>query len=218
MARNKIVPFRRFLARRRQRNTSGAASPAWLEVYRRFWDASLDRLADYLSNVEKKGTVMDDLKIETPANEPVLYMTRTLKAPRALVWKALSEPEHVVRWWGPNGHKNRVLEFDWRVGGKWRIESTIPGGMVIVFFGEYREIDKPEKVTQTFSFDQLPEGAHSVDTVILEDHGDTTVYRASSTLPDIASRDGMVASGMETGVREGFERLDAMLEEWKAEA
>ena len=72
--------------------------------------------------------------------------------------------------------------------------------------------DKPVKVTQTFSFDQLPEGAHSIDSVVLEDHGDKTVYRATSTLPDLASRDGMLASGMETGVVEGFERLDAMLE------
>ena len=161
---------------------------------------------------------MDDLEITSPADEPTLVMTRTLDAPRALVWKAISEPEHVVRWWGPHGHENRVLEFDWRVGGKWKIETTTQEGQVIVFFGEYREIVKPEKVTQTFSFDSLPEGAHSVDTVVLEDHGDRTVYRATSTLPDLASRDGMLASGMEVGVREGFERLDAMLEEFKAQA
>lgn len=158
---------------------------------------------------------MDDLKITAPANEPIVTMTRTLNAPRALVWKTLSEPEHVVRWWGPHGHKNRVLEFDWRVGGKWRIETVTGDGTVIVFFGEYHEIEKPEKVTQTFSFDGLPEGMYSLDSVILEDHGDTTIYRATSTLPDLASRDGMLASGMEIGVREGFERLDAMLEEFK---
>jgi uncharacterized protein YndB with AHSA1/START domain len=161
---------------------------------------------------------MDDLKFEVPADEPVLIMTRTLNAPRALVWKAISEPEHVIRWWGPHGHKNRVLQFDWKVGGKWRIETTTADGQVIVFFGEYREIAAPEKVTQTFSFDRLPEGAHSVDTVILEDHGDKTVYRATSILPDFASRDGMMESGMEVGVRQGFERLDDILEEFRAHA
>ncbi len=160
---------------------------------------------------------MDDLQIKAPVGEPFIVITRTLNAPRALVWKALSEPEHAARWWGPHGHKNRVLEWDWRVGGKWRIESTMPEG-VIVFFGEYREILEPEKVTQTFSFDQLPEGAHSIDSVVLEELGDRTVYRATSTLPDVASRDGMLASGMEVGVREGFERLDRMLEEFKADA
>ena len=160
---------------------------------------------------------MDDLQIKAPVGEPFIVITRTLNAPRALVWKALSEPEHAARWWGPHVHKNRVLEWDWRVGGKWRIESAMPEG-VIVFFGEYREILEPEKVTQTFSFDQLPEGAHSIDSVVLEELGDRTVYRATSTLPDVASRDGMLASGMEVGVREGFERLDRMLEEFKADA
>lgn len=219
---DRIIPFKRFLALRKQRERRQpvplAPGRCWLGPYRRLWDASLDRLTDYLRVLREKGTVMDDLKIEAPADEPTVIMTRTLNAPRALVWKALSEPQHVIRWWGPHGHKNRVLEFDWRVGGKWRIESTLPDGEVIVFFGEYREIAPPEKVTQTFSFDQLPEGAHSIDTVILDDHGDKTVYRAISTMPDIASRDGMMASGMETGVRQGFERLDALLEDFKAHA
>lgn len=157
---------------------------------------------------------MDDLTIEAPVGQPFLTMTRTFDAPRALVWKALSEPEHAVRWWGPHDHRNRVLEWDWRVGGKWRIESTMPDDSVIVFFGEYREIEAPVKVTQTFSFDQLPEGAHSIDTVELEEADGKTIYRATSTLPDVESRDAMIASGMETGVREGFERLDAMLAGW----
>ncbi|MBK8082736.1 MAG: SRPBCC domain-containing protein [Devosia sp.] len=183
-----------------------------------FWSRTMDRLTDYLVALKSRETEMPDPKIIAPEGEPVVIMTRTLNAPRALVWKALSEPEHVVRWWGPHGHRNRALEFDFRVGGRWRIETTTGEGHVIVFFGEYRVIEKPVKITQTFSFDQLPEGAHSVDTVVLEDHGDRTVYRATSTLPDLASRDGMLASGMETGVVEGFERLDAMLEAFKAGA
>ena len=160
-------------------------------------------------------SISDDLKYETPADRPILIMTRTFNAPRTLVWKAMSEPEHVIRWFGPHSHVNKVLGFDFKVGGKWRFETTTPDGRVIVFFGEFREILPPKKLTQTFSFDGLPEGAHSVETVVLEDHGDKTVYRATSTLPDIASRDAMMASGMDVGVREGFERLDAMLEEFK---
>lgn len=161
---------------------------------------------------------MHDLKIEAPEGEPTIIMTRTFKAPRALVWKALSEAEHAVRWFGPHSHRNKVLKWDWQVGGEWSIESTTPDGTVIVFFGEYREIDKPEKVTQTFSFNHLPPGVFSVDTVMLEDHGDTTVYRATSLAPGFEARDQMLASGMEVGVVEGFERLDAMLEALKADA
>lgn len=158
---------------------------------------------------------MHDLKITAPKDDPVIVMTRTFDAPRALVWKALSEPEHAVRWWGPHGHANKVLKWDWRVGGEWSIESTTPDGSRIVFFGEYRAIEKPAKVTQTFSFDQLPPGAHSVDTVELIEKDGRTIYRSTSRVPDFESRDGMLASGMEVGVVEGFERLDAMLEEFK---
>lgn len=161
---------------------------------------------------------MHDLKIEAPDGKPVIIMTRTFNAPRALVWKAISEPEHAVRWFGPHDHKNKVLKWDWRVGGEWSIESTPPDGQKIVFFGEYREIAKPEKVTQTFSFDQLPPGAHSIDTVELIEKDGKTIYKATSLMPDLESRDGMLASGMEVGVVEGFERLDAMLEEWKQAA
>ncbi|MEX0627574.1 MAG: SRPBCC domain-containing protein, partial [Cucumibacter sp.] len=174
----------------------------WLTAHRRYREQSLDRLETCVKQIKEGEKIKDDLKYETPADKPILIMTRTFNAPRKLVWKALSEPEHLVRWWGPHGHKNRVIEFDWRVGGKWKIETKTAEGQVVVFFGEYREIVAPEKVTQTFSFDGLPEGAHSVDTVILEDRGNKTIYRATSILPDIASRDAMMASGMDVGVRE----------------
>ncbi|HQZ13363.1 MAG TPA: SRPBCC domain-containing protein [Devosia sp.] len=159
---------------------------------------------------------MHDLKITAPKDEPVIVMTRTFNAPRELVWKAISEPEHAVRWFGPHGHRNKVLKWDWKVGGEWSIETTIANGDRIVFFGDYREIEKPKKVTQTFSFDQLPPGVHSLDTLELIEKDGKTIYQATSRMPDFAARDGMLASGMETGVVEGFERLDAMLEDFKA--
>ena len=190
---------------------------SFANLYRLFWNQSLDRLTSYLPIMQTE-TEMHDLKIDAPPGKPFLTMTRTFNAPRALVWKALSEPEHAVRWWGPHRHTNRVLEWDWNVGGKWKIETTTAEGQVIVFFGEYREITKPSTVTQTFAFDQLPPGVHSVDTVELVEKDGRTIYHATSVLPDIAMRDGMIASGMDTGVREGFERLDAILEEFKARA
>jgi uncharacterized protein YndB with AHSA1/START domain len=213
MAHDSVVPLSRFLIRR-----FGTIRAGWIALHCRLIGQRLDRLATHLQfHTRSQETPMHDLKITAPEGQPVIIMTRTFNAPRELVWKAISEPEHAVRWWGPHGHKNKVLKWDWRVGGEWSIESTMPEG-TIVFFGEYREIQKPEKVTQTFSFDQLPPGAHSVDTVILEDHGDKTVYRATSLAPDLAARDAMLASGMEVGVVEGFERLDTMLDEWKAKA
>lgn len=189
----------------------------WQKLCRLFWNRTLDRLSDHIDALKKGDCPMHDLTIEAPPDSNVFYMTRTFDAPRALVWKALSEPEHAVRWWGPHGYENEVLEFDFRVGGSWRIATRTPNGR-IEFFGEYRDIRKPELITQTFSFDQLPPGMHSVDTVELVEENGKTIYKAKSVFPDVMSRDGMLASGMEKGVAEGFERLDQMLEEWKAAA
>ena len=200
--RGTIVPFPRSLA----------------NLYRLIWNQSLDRLTAYLPIMQTERKMPHDLKIDAPAGKPFMTMTRTFNAPRALVWKALSEPGHAVRWFGPHSHKNQVLEWDWRVGGKWSVKSTMPDGNAITFFGEYLEIEKPVKVTQTFSFDQLPPGAHSVDSVELIETDGKTIYSATSTLPDVASRDAMIASGMEHGVVEGFARLDQMLEDWKVAA
>ena len=210
MPKDNIIPFRRKRDGERYR-----LPRPFRAAWQQFWNTSLDRLALYAEKLSED-TKMHDLKIDAPAGQPVIKMTRSFNAPRALVWKAMSEPEHVVRWWGPHDHRNRAVEFDFRVGGKWRVESTMSGGEVMNFFGEFREIEAPRLLTQTFAFDGLPEGMFSVDTVELEEVDGRTIYRATSLMPDLASRDGMLESGMETGVVEGFERLDAILEEFKA--
>lgn len=212
----KIISFGAFRARLRDRS----ALPFWLETYRRFWGQSLDRLADYIDELMNKVKTMTDkkdLRIEAPAGEKHMVLTRTFDAPRSLVWKALSQPEHVIRWWGPHSHANKVLNFDWRVGGGWRIQSSMPDGMVIVFHGEYREIEPEWKTVQTFAVEGMYDGQYSVETLTLEEVDGKTLYKVVSVLPDVASRDGMLQSGMEIGVVEGFERLDAILVELKAE-
>jgi len=213
MTRGKVVPPERFLSRR-----FGSVRAAWLNLGRQSWSRRLERLTAYLKILRESETRMADIKFVAPPGEPIMIMTRSLNAPRALVWKALSEPEHIVHWWGPHGHKNRVVQFDWRVGGKWKVETTTADGQVIIFHGEYRDIAGPETVTQTFAVEGMYDGQYSVDTVTLHELDGNTIYVGVSRLPDAESRDAMMASGMETGVVEGFERLDQMLEEFKATA
>jgi uncharacterized protein YndB with AHSA1/START domain len=161
---------------------------------------------------------MDDLRIEAPAATPTVEITRTFNAPRALVWRALSRPEHVINWFGPHGHRNKVLEFDWRVGGKWKIRSTLPDGVEITFFGAYLDIDAPQKVVQTFGVEEMYGEATVTETITLEERDGRTTYRVVTPCATFEERDAMIASGMEKGVREGFERLDAMLERFKLES
>ncbi|MDB5561996.1 MAG: putative glutathione S-transferase-related transrane protein [Hyphomicrobiales bacterium] len=158
----------------------------------------------------------DDLRIEPSASEPTVVITRTLKAPRALVWKMVSEPEHLIRWWGPHGYDNTVKEFDFRVGGKWKIESRPPDGRVFNFIGEYLEIVPPERLVQTFGVEGMFDGKFAVDSLTLTEVDGKTIYSVVSRFDTAAERDGMLASDMEHGVRQGFERLDAMLEDLQA--
>jgi uncharacterized protein YndB with AHSA1/START domain len=159
-----------------------------------------------------------DLKIDAPAGEKFMVLTRTFNAPRSLVWKALSQPEHIIRWWGPHSHANKVLRFDWRVGGGWRIQSSMADGMIVVFHGEYRDIEPEWKTVQTFAVEGMFDGQYSVETLTLEEVDGKTLYKVVSELPDVAARDGMLQSGMEVGVVEGFERLDAILVELRSGA
>lgn len=161
---------------------------------------------------------MDDLRIDAPADTPSVVITRTLNAPRLLVWRAMSQPEHVVNWFGPHGHRNEVLEFDWRVGGRWKIRTTTTDGRVITFFGAYLAIEAPHKVVQTFGVAEMYGDSTVTETITLEEKAGRTTYRVETPMQSFAERDAMLASGMEKGVREGFERLDAMLERFKLEA
>ena len=125
MPKDNIIPFRRGRDGERHRLPRPLRA-----VWRHFWNASLDRLARYAEELREEAKMQGlkrDLKIVAPAGQPVITMTRSFDAPRALVWKAMSEPEHVVRWFGPHDHVNEVLEFDFRLGGKWRIRSTMRG-------------------------------------------------------------------------------------------
>jgi uncharacterized protein YndB with AHSA1/START domain len=159
---------------------------------------------------------MDDLKISSGGSEPTVILTRTFNAPRALVWKAMSQPEHILRWFGPHAHTNRMVHFDWRPGGSWKIETTTAEGHVIIFYGDYLEIVPPERTVQTFGVEGMYDGQYSVETLTLEEIDGKTHYKVVSVLPDVAARDGMLASGMEIGVVQGFERLDAILVELKS--
>lgn len=161
-----------------------------------------------MTNTAKSRTV-----VEISPTEPVGTITCELNAPRDLVWRAMSEPEHLVAWWGPRGYTNTVTAYDFRVGGRWQIRTDIPNGPTVVFQGEFREIVAPEKIVRTFGMEGMWEGRYAVETVTLIADGPRTIYRGTSRFASRADFEGMIASGMEKGMNEGFERLDELLAE-----
>ncbi len=81
-----------------------------------------------------------------PLAEHEVTITRVFDAPRALVFEAWTDPQHLARWWGPEGFTNPVCEFDARVGGALRIHMRGPDGMIYPMKGVIREIVAPERL------------------------------------------------------------------------
>lgn len=75
-----------------------------------------------------------------------LVITRTFKAPRALLWRAWTDPEHIRRWWGPREHPGAGCEVNLRVGGRFRLDVCGPDGGIYPCLGSYREIVEPERL------------------------------------------------------------------------
>jgi uncharacterized protein YndB with AHSA1/START domain len=199
-----ILPFRQF---RRSR----------LAALRGLWQQRLDRLATHLDTLSAGGT-MPALALIAPKDEPIITSAkpRILEAPLALVWKCFSEREFIARWWGPKSiGELTVREFDFRVGGKWRFDHALKRGPVIGFHGVYRAIEPMSRIVNTFAFDGLPDGAEVEESHLFEAHGETTHYTSILRCADFATRDGMLASGMEKGAEESMRQLEAVLGELK---
>ena len=212
---NNVIPFRPL--RRRP-----APNPLWAAAYLKFWNESLDRLAGYIANLTdiERENIMSDLKFDYPATEPSMITTRSFDAPRALVWKVFTTPEHIARWWGPKSIApvKRVDKHEFHAGGRWRYVCERPdGSQTIVFTGKFLEIVAPEKVVNTFGVEGQWEGDEAFpETHTFEERGGKTYYRAYSLLPSMEVRDQVIATGMEKGGREAIEQLAALIDEMQA--
>jgi len=155
------------------------------------------------------------LTVTTPDRE--IVMTRVFDAPRDLVFEAHSSCEHLSHWWGPRKYEVTSCEVDFRPGGRWRIVHRGPDGDEIAFFGEYREIVRPERFVWTFGFEGMP-GEPGPETYVFEEHDGKTTLTASAVFNTVEERDGVLESGMESGAAETYDRLDEYLEFLKGRA
>jgi uncharacterized protein YndB with AHSA1/START domain len=157
----------------------------------------------------------NELKVTLPSDTEIL-LTREFDAPRELVWEACTKPEYVKQWWGPHGTELIECEIDFRVGGGWRYVTRDQDGNVAPFRGEYREIQKPEKIVQTFIFDVPPFDQYiAVENWTLEEKDGRTYCSTLVQHDSKEARDGQVESGMEGGAAEAMDRLEALLKTLK---
>jgi uncharacterized protein YndB with AHSA1/START domain len=141
-----------------------------------------------------------------------IFVIREFDAPRELVFRAFSEKELLTKWIGPRDLETRYEKFEPFAGGSYRFVQS-KDGMEFAFNGVCHEFTKPTRIIQTFEFEGLPERGHVVlETSLFEELPDgRTRLTSQSVFQSVADRDGMVASGMEHGVIDSYERLDELI-------
>jgi uncharacterized protein YndB with AHSA1/START domain len=183
-------------------------SPKWFQTER------FNCLDEVLQEVQKEKSM--SVKTSPPALLTILsdrevVLTRIFEAPRELVFRAHTDPELIPQWWGLRSNTTIVEKMDVRQGGMWRFVQRDATGHEFVFYGEYRQIVPPERLVNTFEFEDVP-GHIILDTLIFEELPDgKTQLTATSLFETIGDRDGILSSGMESGSNESWDRLAELL-------
>jgi uncharacterized protein YndB with AHSA1/START domain len=146
--------------------------------------------------------------VTTPTDRSI-HVERVFNAPRDRVWRAFTEPDLVAQWWG-RGNKLVIERMEVERGGHWRYVEHGPDG-THGFEGRYREVTPQDRLVLTFEWDGMP-GHVAVETVTFEDLGARTKVVNTTLFHTTEERNGMIQSGMETGMNQSFEALDRLLE------
>jgi uncharacterized protein YndB with AHSA1/START domain len=139
-----------------------------------------------------------------------LTITRIINAPRELVFKVWTDPNHLAQWWGPHGFTNPLCEVDAKAGGKILIHMKGPDGVVYPMSGMYKEVVVPEKlVFVSWQVDANNKALFEVQNTITfaEENGKTKLTMHAS-VSKITADAAPYLAGMEIGWNQTLERLD----------
>jgi uncharacterized protein YndB with AHSA1/START domain len=137
-----------------------------------------------------------------------LRMTRTLPAPRAETWRALTDPTELARWWGPKGFSVPELDFKPRVGEPLRIAMQPPDGERFHLLGEFREVEAPSRLAYTFAWNPPdPDDRETLVTLSLRELDERT--EVSLTQGEFATEERLELH--EAGWSDSFEKLGDLL-------
>jgi uncharacterized protein YndB with AHSA1/START domain len=148
--------------------------------------------------------------VVTVPTDTQIQVTREFDAPKHLVYRALTEPELIKRWW--NAKRGEVTEcnHDLRPGGSWRQVMVTADGTDVAFHGTYREIVPNERLvyTELFEMPGLSEDDAVVNTVTLTEHDGRTTMMIISDSPSPEVQTAMLDSGMEAGMQDAYDLLE----------
>ncbi len=141
---------------------------------------------------------------------PQIVITREFNAPRELVYRAYTDPELLAQWLGPRRFTMIVDRYEVRDGGTWRFIHRDAEGNEAGFHGVFHGTPSQDGIVRTFEYEGAP-GHVSLETATFEERGGKTLVRTNAVFQSVEARDAMIESGMESGLTEGYERLDELL-------
>jgi len=147
------------------------------------------------------------LQVSKP-NDKQIRTERVFDAPRERVWRAHTEADQLARWWG-RGNKLTIEALDVKPGGKWRFVEHTPD-RDIAFGGEFRTVDAPSLLVQTFGWDEMP-GKMILNTSTFVADGAQTRVVIISAFESTKERDDMLGYGMAEGQEQSYLALEKLL-------
>lgn len=150
------------------------------------------------------------MTVTCPEGQPFVDIEREFDATATQVYRAHVDPELFSRWVGPRDLDNEVDHWDARDGGSWRYVARREG-QEHWFRGCFHQLVPGRRIVQTFTYEGWPEGV-SLEILDLEElDGGRCRLRARSITDSVEGRDAMVATGMESGIIAGYEKLDELM-------
>ena len=147
--------------------------------------------------------------IEADPKLPIIRITRDFTATPQQLLRAHTDPDLFARWCGPDAGEVRIVHWDARTGGSWQYVHAA-GDEEYGFRGTFHEV-RPDRIVQTFTFEGMPDGV-ALEKLRFEDlPGGRSRLTSTSLVDSFADRDAFVASGMEVGIVEGYNKLDDLL-------
>jgi uncharacterized protein YndB with AHSA1/START domain len=142
---------------------------------------------------------------------PTITIIREFDHPRERVFRAFTDPDLYARWIGPRSLTTKITKWAARTGGEWAFVNLQDGQEVASFYGSFHEVRAPERLVWTFTWEGEPDGVSLETMTFAELPGGRTRVTGVSVVDSFEARDAILASGMEVGVVEGYEKLDELL-------
>ena len=148
--------------------------------------------------------------VVTLPGDTEIHVTRQFDAPKDLVFRCLTEPELIRRWWSARRGGVTICDVDLRVGGTWRWVMVTDDGREVAFHGTYREIVPNERLvyTELFEMPGLTDDDATVNTVTLEERDGQTTLTSVTDCLTAETRDMIMATGMEGGMQDAYDLLE----------